>query len=68
VSAVIYAIGDIHGEKAMLDEMRRRILVDAEYRPGDKLAVYLGGGALSCGVLTTNLERIIRVTAEETYG
>jgi len=29
VSAVIYAIGDIHGEKAMLDEMRRRILVDA---------------------------------------
>jgi serine/threonine protein phosphatase 1 len=57
VSAVIYAIGDIHGEKAMLDEMHRRILVDAENRPGDKLAVYLGDyidrGPDSAGVVAT---------------
>ena len=57
MSAVIYAIGDIHGEKAMLDEMHRRILVDAENRPGDKLAVYLGDyidrGPDSAGVVAT---------------
>jgi len=38
----IYAIGDIHGEKALLDDIHRRIIEDAAARTGDKLAVYLG--------------------------
>jgi serine/threonine protein phosphatase 1 len=38
----IYAIGDIHGEKALLDDIHRQIAADAAMRPGDKLAVYLG--------------------------
>lgn len=38
----IYAIGDIHGEKALLDDLHRQIIADADARPGDKLAVYLG--------------------------
>jgi serine/threonine protein phosphatase 1 len=38
----IYAIGDIHGEKALLDDIHRRIVVDAAGRASDKLAVYLG--------------------------
>ena len=38
----IYAIGDIHGEKALLDDIHRQITADAAARAGDKLAVYLG--------------------------
>jgi len=38
----IYAIGDIHGEKALLDDIHRKIVADAAARAGEKLAVYLG--------------------------
>jgi hypothetical protein len=38
----IYAIGDIHGEKALLDDIHRQIIKDATGRADDKLAVYLG--------------------------
>jgi serine/threonine protein phosphatase 1 len=38
----IYAIGDIHGEKALLDDIHRQIVENAVGRAGDKLAVYLG--------------------------
>ena len=30
----IYAIGDIHGEKALLDDIHRRIIEDAAARTG----------------------------------
>src|SRR5579871_2740278 len=53
----IYAIGDIHGEKALLDDLHRQIIADAAARPGDKLAVYLGDyidrGPDSRGVVST---------------
>ncbi len=57
----IYAIGDIHGEKDLLDEIHHRILADSAERPGDKLAVYLGDyidrGPDSRGVVATLIER-----------
>jgi serine/threonine protein phosphatase 1 len=53
----IYAIGDIHGEKALLDEIHRQIIEDAARRTEDKLAVYLGDyidrGPDSRGVVET---------------
>ena len=56
----IYAIGDIHGEKALLDYIHRRIIEDAAARTGDKLAVYLGDyidrGPDSRGVVAALME------------
>ena len=56
----IYAIGDIHGEKALLDNIHRRIIEDAAARTGDKLAVYLGDyidrGPDSRGVVAALME------------
>jgi len=53
----VYAIGDIHGEMALLDGLHRRILDDAATRDGNKLAVYLGDyidrGPDSRGVVET---------------
>ena len=53
----IYAIGDIHGERALLDDLNRQIIEDAATRPGPKLAVYLGDyidrGPDSRGVVAT---------------
>lgn len=53
----IYAIGDIHGEKTLLDDLHRQILADAAARPGDKRIVYLGDyidrGPDSRGVVAT---------------
>jgi len=52
-----YAIGDIHGEKALLDDLHRRILADAAGRPGEKRVIYLGDyidrGPDSRGVVAT---------------
>jgi serine/threonine protein phosphatase 1 len=56
----IYAIGDIHGEKALLDNIHRQIVEDAADRVGDKLAVYLGDyidrGPDSRGVVTALMD------------
>ena len=56
----IYAIGDIHGEKALLNKIHRRIIEDAAARTGDKLAVYLGDyidrGPDSRGVVAALME------------
>ena len=56
----IYAIGDIHGEKALLDNIHCQIIEDAASRTGDKLAVYLGDyidrGPDSRGVVAALME------------
>lgn len=58
---IIFAIGDIHGEKALLDDIHRQIVADAAQRHGDKLAVYIGDyidrGPDSRAVIATLMDR-----------
>jgi serine/threonine protein phosphatase 1 len=56
----IYAIGDIHGERALLADLHRQIVRDAAGRLGDKRVVYVGDyidrGPDSRGVIELLLE------------
>jgi serine/threonine protein phosphatase 1 len=53
---VIYAIGDIHGRRDLLDELHRLVDRDRQRRGGDALEVYLGDyidrGSDSAGVIS----------------